>query len=58
MAMMLVVYPMPDDLEAFDRHYVDIHGLLTKKLPGLRKCEVSDGPVATPCSVYGSCARE
>ena len=48
MAMMVVVYPVPDDVEAFDRHYFDIHVPLAKKLPGLRKYEVSEGPVATP----------
>ena len=48
MARMLVIYRMPKDVEAFDRHYFDIHVPLARKLPGLRRYEVSDGPVATP----------
>ena len=47
MAQMLVIYRMPPDVEAFDRHYFDIHVPLAKKLPGLRKYEISDGPVAS-----------
>lgn len=48
MAMMVIVYPTPVDVEAFDRHYFEIHVPLAKKLPGLRKYEVSDGPISTP----------
>ena len=48
MAQMVVIYPTPKDVEAFDRHYFDIHVPLAKRLPGLRKYEVSDGPIATP----------
>lgn len=48
MARMVVIYRTPEDAEAFDRHYFDIHLPLAKKLPGLRKYEVNDGPVATP----------
>ena len=47
MARMLVIYRTPKDVEAFDRHYFDIHAPLAKKLPGLRKYEISDGPIAT-----------
>ena len=47
MARMVVIYPTPKDVEAFDRHYFEIHIPLAKKLPGLRKYEISDGPVAT-----------
>ena len=53
MAMMIVVYPMPADVAAFDRHYFDIHVPLARKLPGLLKYEVSDGPVATPIDGRG-----
>ncbi|WP_432721139.1 EthD family reductase [Jeongeupia wiesaeckerbachi] len=45
---MVVIYPTPKNVEAFDRHYFDIHVPLAKKLPGLRKYEVSDGRIATP----------
>ena len=47
MARMVVIYRTPKDIEAFDRHYFDIHVPLAKKIPGLRKYEVSDGPIAT-----------
>lgn len=48
MARMIVIYRTPPDVDAFDRHYFDIHVPLAKKLPGLRKYEVSHGPIATP----------
>lgn len=48
MAQMIVVYQTPKNVEAFDRHYFDIHVPLAKKLPGLRKYEISDGPIETP----------
>ncbi|RUU06875.1 EthD family reductase [Mesorhizobium sp. USDA-HM6] len=48
MARMVVIYPTPKDVEAFDRHYFEIHVPLAKKIPGLRKYEVSDGPIAMP----------
>ncbi|HEX7850674.1 MAG TPA: EthD family reductase [Sphingomonas sp.] len=48
MARMVVIYRTPKDVEAFDRHYYDIHVPLSKKLPGLRKYEVSHGPIAGP----------
>jgi len=46
MARMVVIYRTPKNVEAFDRHYFDVHIPLAKKLPGLRKYEISDGPVA------------
>ena len=46
MARMVVVYRKPKDVEAFDRHYFDVHIPLAKRLPGLRKYEISCGPVA------------
>ena len=48
MARMVVIYRTPKDVEAFDRHYFQIHVPLAKKIPGLRKYEVSHGPIATP----------
>ncbi|MFS8110620.1 EthD family reductase [Rhizobium jaguaris] len=48
MARMVVIYPTPKNVEEFDRHYFEIHVPLAKKIPGLRKYEVSDGPIATP----------
>ena len=45
MARMVVIYRTPEDVEAFDRHYFEIHVPLAKKLPGLRRYEISDGPI-------------
>jgi uncharacterized protein (TIGR02118 family) len=45
---MVVVYRTPKHVEAFDHHYFDIHVPLAKKLPGLRKYEISEGPIETP----------
>jgi uncharacterized protein (TIGR02118 family) len=45
MAMMLVVYRTPANKQAFDEHYFDVHAPLAKKLPGLKKYEVSRGPI-------------
>jgi uncharacterized protein (TIGR02118 family) len=45
MARMVVIYRTPKDVEAFDRHYFGVHIPLAKKLPGLRKYEISYGPV-------------
>lgn len=45
MALMLVVYRTPANPEAFDRHYFEVHLPLAKKLPGLKKYEVSKGPI-------------
>jgi uncharacterized protein (TIGR02118 family) len=48
MAQMVVIYRTPKNIEAFNRHYFEIHVPLAKKIPGLRKYEVSDGPISTP----------
>src|SRR3984885_5832099 len=45
---MVVIYRTPKNVGGFDRHYFEIHVPLAKKIPGLRKYEVSDGPIATP----------
>ena len=45
MAQMVVIYKTPDDVDAFDRHYFDVHVPLAKNLAGLRKYEVSAGPI-------------
>lgn len=45
MARMLVIYKTPQDSAAFDKHYFEVHIPLAKKLPGIRKYEVSRGPV-------------
>ena len=48
MAQVVVMYKTPKDTAAFDKHYFSIHVPIAKKIPGLRKYEVSQGPVATP----------
>ena len=48
MARLVVLYRAPKDFVAFDKHYFEAHVPIAKKIPGLRKYEVSQGPVATP----------
>jgi uncharacterized protein (TIGR02118 family) len=42
------MYKTPRDTAAFDKHYSERHVPLAKKIPGLRKYEVSQGPVGSP----------
>jgi uncharacterized protein (TIGR02118 family) len=53
MAQVIVLYKTPKDTAAFDKHYSDIHIPLAKKIPGLRKYELSKGTVATPTGPSG-----
>ena len=53
MAEILVLYKTPKDPAAFDKHYAETHIPLAKKMPGLRKYQVSQGPVATPAGPSG-----
>ena len=53
MAQLLVLYKTPRDAAAFDKYYADKHAPLAKKIPGLRKYEVSKGPVVTPAGPSG-----
>ena len=46
MVRFLVLYNQPDDTEAFDRHYREVHIPLAKKLPGLRRYTTGRQPVA------------
>ena len=48
MARLVVMYGHPKDAAAFDKHYAETHIPIAKKIPGLRKYDVSRGPVATP----------
>ena len=47
MAQLVVMYKTPKDAAAFDKHYVEKHIPLAKTIPGVRKYEISKGPVAT-----------
>jgi uncharacterized protein (TIGR02118 family) len=53
MAEVLVLYKTPKDPAAFDRYYAETHIPLAKKLPGLRKYQVSQGPVASAAGPSG-----
>ena len=53
MAEVVVLYKTPKDPAAFDEYYAETHIPLAKKLPGLRKYQVSKGPVATPAGPSG-----
>ena len=53
MARLVVMYKTPKDAAAFDKHYFEKHISVAKKIPGLRKYEVSKGPVATPMGASG-----
>jgi uncharacterized protein (TIGR02118 family) len=53
MARLVVLYKTPTDAAAFDRYYFETHVPIAKKIPGLRKYEVSQGPVATPTGASG-----
>ncbi len=47
------MYKTPKDTAAFDKHYFEKHVQIAKKTPGLRKYEVSQGPVVTPAGPSG-----
>jgi uncharacterized protein (TIGR02118 family) len=53
MAELVVMYKTPKDTAAFDKYYFEKHIPLAKKIPGLRKYSVSQGPVATPAGPSG-----
>jgi uncharacterized protein (TIGR02118 family) len=53
MARLVVMYKTPKDPAAFDKYYFETHIRIAKKLPGLKKYEVSQGPVATPAGPSG-----
>ena len=48
MAKVIALYKKPTDPAAFDSHYWSTHMPLAKTMPGLRKYEVSTGPIGTP----------
>jgi uncharacterized protein (TIGR02118 family) len=48
MARVVVMYRTPKDAAAFAKHYFETHVPIAKRMPGLRKYEVSQGPVRTP----------
>ena len=48
MAKIVVLYKKPADAAAFEAYYFGTHTSIAKKVPGLRRYEVSAGPVGTP----------
>ena len=48
MARLVVLYKTPKDAISFDKYYVEKHIPIAKKIPGLRKFEVSHGAVNSP----------
>ena len=47
MATLVALYKRPADAAAFDAYYYSTHVPKAKKVPGLRRYEVSNGPVAS-----------
>lgn len=46
-----VVYTQPDDAEAFDKHYMEVHAPIVQRWPGIQKIElarVNGGPMGSP----------
>jgi uncharacterized protein (TIGR02118 family) len=48
MAKLVALYRTPKDPAAFDRYYFSTHVPLAKKIPGLRKYDVSNGTTLSP----------
>jgi uncharacterized protein (TIGR02118 family) len=53
MARLMVMYKTPKDAGGFDAYYFNTHVPIAKRIPGLRKYEVSKGPVVTPTGPSG-----
>lgn len=53
MARLVVMYKTPTDTSAFDKYYAETHIPIAKKVPGLRKYEISQGAVVTPAGPAG-----
>ena len=53
MARLIAIYSKPKDPEAFDAYYFGKHVPLAKTIPGLKRYEVSIGPVIAPASTRG-----
>ena len=53
MAKVVLMYKTPKNAEAFDRHYASTHIPLAKKIPGLKKYDISQGTVGSPAGPSG-----
>ena len=47
MAKLIALYKHPENVAEFDAYYYGNHVPIAKKVPGLRRYEVSKGPVST-----------
>ncbi len=41
MVKLVAIYTSPEDVQVFENHYREVHTPLVKKMPGLRKLEVT-----------------
>jgi uncharacterized protein (TIGR02118 family) len=48
MAKLIALYKKPRNAAEFDAYYYKTHAPLAKKIPGVKRYEVSTGAVATP----------
>ena len=48
MARLIALYKKPNDAAHFDKYYFGTHVPIARKVPGLRRYEVSSGTVGTP----------
>lgn len=53
MAQVVVTYKTPKDPAAFDKYYAETHIPLARKMPGLRKYQISQGTVASAAGASG-----
>ena len=53
MATVVALYKKPSDPAAFDAYYHATHVPLAKTLPGLRRYDISDGPVGAAAGDSG-----
>jgi uncharacterized protein (TIGR02118 family) len=49
----VVLYKKPSDAEVVNKHYSSVHIPLAKKIPGLKKHDISAGAVGTPAGSSG-----
>lgn len=58
MVKLIAFYKQPENKEAFDEHYFNVHVPLTEKIPGLRKMKVTRGigsPMGGEAKYYLMC---
>jgi len=58
MAKLIALYKQPENKEAFDNHYFNVHSPLTAKIPGLREMKVTKmtgSPMGGEAKYYLTC---